>query len=85
MSHQFVQLMSYWIITESGITVSCTTVQRITNLEKQTDEYKARMKDFDVKLEQKWAVQYSDLKEQIQDVPQHKLICLEDEDEEFKE
>ena len=43
------------------------------------------MKDFDVKLEQKWALQSSDLKEQIQEVPQTKLLCLEDEDEEFKE
>ena len=43
------------------------------------------MKDFDVKLEQKWAVQYSDPKEQIQEVPQPKLLCLEDKDEESKE
>ena len=62
-SHRVGQLMSYWILPESGIPVSCTTVQRITNLEKQTDEYKERMKYFDVKLEQKWAVQSSDLKE----------------------
>ena len=57
----------------------------MTDLEKQTYEYKARMKEFDVKLEQKWAVQYSDLKEQIQEIPQTKLLCLEDTDEEFKE
>ena len=56
LSHRFGQMMSYWILSESGIPVSCTTVQMITNLEKQTEEYKARMKDFDVKLEQKWAV-----------------------------
>ena len=56
------QLMSYWILPESGIPVSCTTVQRITNMEKQTDEYKEILKDFDVKLEHKWAIQSSDLK-----------------------
>ena len=50
-------------------------------MEKQTDEYKARMKDFDVKLEQIWSVQYSDLKGEIQEVPQPKILCLEDEDE----
>ena len=49
------------------------------------DEYKARMKDFDMKLDHKQDVQSSDLKEQIQEVPQPKLLCLEDEDEEFKE
>ena len=73
-SHRVGQLISYWILPKSGIPVSCTTVQSITKLEKQTYEYKARMKDFDVKLEQKWAVQSSDLKEQIQEVPQLKLI-----------
>ena len=40
----------------------CTTVQRITKLEKKTDEHKARMMDFDVKLERKWNVKSSDLK-----------------------
>ena len=43
------------------------------------------MKDFDVKLEQKWYLQSSDLKEQIQEVPQPKLLCLEYKYEEFKE
>ena len=73
--------MSYWILPESGIPVSCTTVQRITNLEKQKDEYKSRMKNFGVKLEQKWTSQSKDLKEHIQEVTQPKLLCLEDEDE----
>ena len=49
------------------------------------DEYKVIMKDLDAKLDQKWDVQSSDLKEQIQEIPQTKLLCLEDEDEEFKE
>ena len=43
------------------------------------------MKYFDVKLEQIWAVQYSELKGQIQEVPKPKLLCLEDKDEEFIE
>ena len=80
-SHRFGQLMSYWILPKSGIPVSCTTVQKITNLEKLTDEYKARMKDFDVKLDQKQAVQYIDLREQREEVPQPKLLLLEDKDE----
>ena len=61
-SHRVGHLMSYCILPESVIPVTCTTLQRMTNLEKQTYEYKARMKEFDVKLEQKWAVQYSELK-----------------------
>ena len=78
-------MMSHWILPESVIPVSCTTVQMITNLDKQTYEYKSIMKDFDVKLEHKWDVQSSYLKEQIQEVQQTKLLCLEYEDEEFKE
>ena len=37
-SHQVVHLISYWILPELSIPVFCITVQRITNLEKQTDE-----------------------------------------------
>ena len=43
------------------------------------------MKKIDVKLDQKWDVQSSGLKEQIQEVPQPKLLWLEDEDEDFKD
>jgi hypothetical protein len=34
------KLMSYWVLPELWIAISCTTVQRLTHLEKQTDEYK---------------------------------------------
>ena len=42
-SHKVGQLMSYWILPISGIPISCVTVQRLTNLEQQTDEWRARM------------------------------------------
>ena len=32
--HRVGNLLSYWILLESGIVISCTTAQRITNLEK---------------------------------------------------
>ena len=54
--------MSYWILAKSAIPVSCTTVKSITNIEKQTEEYKEKVKDFGEKLENKWAVKSSDLK-----------------------
>ena len=75
--------MSYWILSKSGIQVSCTTVQRITNLKKQTYEYKEIIKDFGEKVE-KWAVESSDLKDTIKDIPQPRRLCLKDEDEEPK-
>ena len=43
------------------------------------------MKYFDMKLEQKWAAQYRNQKEQIQEVPQPKLLCIEYKDEQLKE
>ena len=49
------------------------------------DNYKARMKYIDMKLEQKWTVQSSKPKEQIQEIPQTNIICLQDEDKNFKE
>jgi hypothetical protein len=40
-------LMSYFILPSSGIPVSRTTVQRMTELEKQTDANRQRMTDFE--------------------------------------
>ena len=37
-SHKLGKLMSYWVLLESGIAMSCTTLQRVTHLEKQTEE-----------------------------------------------
>ena len=39
-SHKIGQLMSYWVLPESGIPISVTTIQRMTHLEKQTIAYK---------------------------------------------
>ena len=41
--------MSYWILTISGKVISYTTVQRLTQLEKDTDKMSRRMKDYDKK------------------------------------
>ena len=38
--------MSYWILPESGIPISCITVQQLMFLEKQTDEWKNRMEAY---------------------------------------
>ena len=39
--------MSYWVLNKNGSVMSRTTVQRITNLEKQTNEMKANIIEFD--------------------------------------
>ena len=52
-SHRIGQLMSYWILPKSGRPVSCVTVQHVTYLEQQTDEFKIRMNDYTKGLEAK--------------------------------
>ena len=77
------QLMSYWILPISGIPISCTTVQQLTNLERETEENRSRMNEFQQALERKWTTKSSNLSRYISDVPEGKLISLEHKDEEF--
>ena len=49
-SHRVGGLMSFWILTQKGTVISRTTVQRVTNLEKQTDETKAATSEFDCEI-----------------------------------
>jgi hypothetical protein len=46
-SHRVGSLMSYWIMTQKGTVISRSTVQRVTTLEKQTDEFKKALDEFD--------------------------------------
>ena len=82
-SHRVGQLMSYWILTRSGQVVSCCTVQRVTNLEKQTDETKERMKDFEIGVKRRWDAKTADIHEDVHEHPREFVLSLEDEDEEF--
>lgn len=86
-SHRVGQVMSYWLLPQSGIPVSCCTVQRLTNLEKQTDSYKKRMNDFQVSLERKWNVESADITHEVYgDDPTNSrdVLSLEHEDEQFR-
>ena len=53
-SHRVGPLLSYWILPRSGIPISCSTVQRLTMLEQQTEETKQRMSTFDGGLDDKF-------------------------------
>ena len=85
-SHRVGQLMSYWILPTSGIPISCTTVQKLTELEKQTDEWKRRMDSFTQSIETKLGNSAKDIDIPDKDligIPQEYLIGLEKEDDEF--
>ena len=46
-SHYIGYLMSYWVLPASGIPMSRTTVQLVTNLESQTEQCKKRFEVYD--------------------------------------
>ena len=51
-SHRIGTIMSFWILTSSGKVLSRTTVQRVTNLELQVDENKAKCVAFTTAIDQ---------------------------------
>ena len=51
-SHKIGQLMSYWVLPISGKAISTTNVQRLTDEEKGTEEYRQLMEAYDDRIEQ---------------------------------
>jgi hypothetical protein len=52
-SHKVGSLMSYYILTDTCQVLSRTSVQRVTNLESQTEENEGRFKDFDNEIKRR--------------------------------
>ena len=85
-SHKVGQAMSYWIVTVSGSIISCVTVQRLTEDEKQTDEYRKRMSEFDERLETRLDVLGSDHARMPKNVsPDWNRLSLDENDKSFDE
>ena len=76
------QLMSYWILPESGILISATTVQQITNDERSTEEMKRRMVEYDNGLKRVFETQLATITG-LQHVHISKIIDPDNEDPEF--
>ena len=49
-SHRFGGLVSYWILTQKVTVILRTTVQLVTILEKDTDEIKSSVNEFDTEI-----------------------------------
>ena len=45
--------MPYWVLPPSGILISCDTLQHLTDIKQQTENWKQRMKIFDDDLDSK--------------------------------
>ncbi|KAI2500086.1 Reverse transcriptase (RNA-dependent DNA polymerase) [Fragilaria crotonensis] len=84
-SHRVGRLMSYWILPESGIPVSATTVQRLTNAERATDETRSRMREYEEKLKTVFEAQSADITQTLRDIDVSKVIDPDNEDPEFFE
>jgi hypothetical protein len=82
-SHRVGRLMSYWILPDSGIPISASTVQRLTNDERSTDEVQERMSVFEDKVKAVFETQAADLTNSLHDVAGNKIIDHEDEDPDF--
>ena len=82
-SHRFGRLMSYWIFPESGIPISATTVQQLTNAEQSTDEVRTRMCNYESKVKITLDAQSANITQTLRDVASWRVINPEDEDPEF--
>ena len=82
-SHRVGRLMSYWILPISGIPISCSTVQKVTNLEKQTKENQETMDKYDEALESRWTAKSADISITVKDTDKKRVLSLRDEDQEF--
>jgi hypothetical protein len=76
-------MMSYWVLPQSGIPVSVTTVQRLTNDERNTDETKSQMNQFDDKLKVLFETHTADVTQSLRDVHTSKVIDPDNEDPAF--
>ncbi len=82
-SHRVGRLMSYWILPDSGIPVSATTVQRLTNAEQSTDEVKRRMHEYENKVKPILDARTADITQTLYDVDPSKVINSDNEDPSF--
>ena len=53
-SHTVGSLMSYWVMTKSGVVESSTTVQRVTKLEKEIDVNKEDFMEYNTEIKNRF-------------------------------
>lgn len=82
-SHRIGPLMSYWILPESRISILCTTVQPMSQIDIQTDENKQRMKYFDEKIKVKFNASTPVPVKDTKKINSHHLLDIDEEDPEF--
>ena len=77
--------MSYWILPESGIPVSATTIQRMTYDERNTDEMKTRMRHYDDRRQVTFEAQSADISNTLSGIDAFRIIDADNENEQLYE
>src|SRR5210317_1892045 len=76
--------MTYWVLPRSGIPISTDTVQAVTNAELQTDVVKEQMRQWKAGTSRFLDAKSTNIEVVPQDdIPQHMIFDLQNEDEEF--
>lgn len=74
--------MAYWILPISARPISCTTVQRLTNLEEQVKIWKDKIQTFDKRVKKILDAPSAQLNIDPHLIQSGKLLSLDDEDSE---
>ena len=82
-SHRVGRLTSYWILPASGIPISATTAQRLTYDERNTEEMRKRMEDYEEKLIRVFEFQSAVITNGLSGVDSRKSIDPDNQDPEF--
>ena len=82
-SNKVGQMIYYWVLTVSGIVTLCVTVQRLTNSERNTDEWSQQMRKYNIAIEQRIDVTDTDLSKELAMVELWNNTIVADEDTEF--
>ena len=77
-SHKVGQLMSYWILTSKGRVISCTTVQRLTYAESQTDDIKKACDSFDAMIADAFDAKNVDNSKNMNEHPHWNRLSIDD-------
>ena len=83
-SHKIGQLMSYWVLTEKGRVISCTTVQRLTRLEQDTQEWAQKMQKYNNNIRE-IVENVASVELNTMDAPKWNQLSIREYDEEFNE
>jgi len=81
-SHRRGPQMTYWILTGNGDVISCDSVQRVTNIERDTDELKTAMEAYTQQVSPRLQAAAANIQVQAAH-PQGEMFDLEHEDEDF--